>query len=257
MRNAIVFSLVLLLVTLLRSQHQITVPMRTTDYGVYYVPAVVNGDSLEFTFDTGAYAVMIPRTVADSMIARDALLPEDVIGPSCGTVANGSLLYGIKVNIRSFIFGGVEFKDVEADITNSNKFLLGQTLLQRFKSYRIDNTNHTLVAELSPTYEEGCYEGNCENGYGKYRLENGDHYWGYFVNGEFEGTGIVGYADGGGYLGFWKKSLMHGFGKCALRDGSILEGSWFFGERHGKFRWEKQNGEVEFLTYNYGEIINE
>jgi hypothetical protein len=199
MKKSIVLSFLILSTPLLIAHQQISIPMRNTDYGVYYVPAVVHGDSLEFTFDTGAYAVMIPRTVADSMIARDALLPEDVIGPSCGTVANGNLLYGIKVNIRSFVFGGIEFRDVEADITDSNKFLLGQILLQRFKSYRIDNTNHTLVAELSPTYEEGCYEGNCENGYGKYRLENGDHYWGYFVNGEFEGISIIGYADEGGY----------------------------------------------------------
>ncbi len=256
MKKSIVLSFLILSSTLLFAQQQITVPLRKIFSDVSYVSAVVNGDTLDFLFDTGSYIVMIPRSVADSMIARDALLPEDVIGPSCSIMANGKPLHGIKVNIRSFIFGGIEFKDVEADITETDQFLLGQSLLQRFKSYRIDNTNHTLVAELIPTYVERCVQGDCENGYGTYLFENGDTYWGDFINGEIDGNGIISYAKGEIYAGAWKKSYMHGYGKYVLRDNSTLRGSWFFGERHGKFRWEKKNGEVQHLTYNYGEVIS-
>ena len=257
MKKTSILIIFLLSFTPLFPQHQISVPMRTTDYGVAYVPAVVNGDTLDFLFDTGSYIVMIPRSVADSMIARDALLPEDVIGPSSGIMANGKRLYGIKVNIRSFIFGGIEFKDVEADITESNQFLIGQTLLQRFKSYRIDNVNNSLVAELHPTYKEGCAQGDCENGFGLYCFENGDSYWGNFVNGEYEGTGIFTYNSGDVYLGSWKKSYMHGFGRYFFTDNSYIQGDWFFGEKHGKFWWHKKDGEEIFLTYNYGEVIKD
>lgn len=91
-----------------------------------------------------------------------------------------------------------------------------------------------------------CLSGNCVNGNGLFRFNNGDTYngtWynnqpngkgiyifaskeryeGDFVKGKFEGQGIMRYPDGVRYIGGWRNNKKHGQGKMVATDGNFFK----------------------------------
>jgi predicted aspartyl protease len=64
-------------------------------------------------------------------------------------LADGSTTQSATFKIRSLRIGELIIEDVKASVTPSHaSLLLGQSFLERFKSWSIDNTTHELLLEL-------------------------------------------------------------------------------------------------------------
>lgn len=78
--------------------------------------------------------------------------------------------------------------------------------------------------------ENGCIDGDCEDGQGVYIYRNETKYKGYFKGSTANGKGICYYADGDIYLGNWKFHNFDGEGIMYKNDGTVEKGLWRNGE---------------------------
>ncbi|QNJ96987.1 MORN repeat-containing protein [Constantimarinum furrinae] len=82
--------------------------------------------------------------------------------------------------------------------------------------------------------DTGCTSGDCQNKYGYFKYSNGDHFVGFFKNGE-KYLGTYTFADGNKYSGMFNSSgQYHGTGRFFFADGSYYGGEWKNGKQHGK-----------------------
>ncbi len=79
----------------------------------------------------------------------------------------------------------------------------------------------------------GCIDGDCNQGHGIWRFDNGDMYVGSWNNGVKEGQGLYRYAHGAHYFGSWSSDMKHGHGTYQFANGARYDGGWFQGQRHG------------------------
>jgi aspartyl protease family protein len=115
--------------------------------GVRYVWIEVNGIKLRFIFDTGASNICISPAEATVLYRQGTLQKEDILSTQYFQDATGRISEGTKINIRNIKIGNSELTNVEATvIDNVNApLLLGQSVLERFGSYEIDNTNNVII----------------------------------------------------------------------------------------------------------------
>jgi clan AA aspartic protease (TIGR02281 family) len=145
---AAVILAVVILSSVLILDKKTTVKMKEEN-GVCYVPMKINGQELEFVFDTGASSICISTLEAYMLIKNGTLLRGDVIGEEQFVDATGNVSVGARINLHSVQLGKRELKDVEAIvIENPNaSCLLGQTVLSRFGAYKIDNAKKEIIFE--------------------------------------------------------------------------------------------------------------
>ncbi len=78
--------------------------------------------------------------------------------------------------------------------------------------------------ELVPT--SGCISGDCANGNGTYKFNNGDIYVGDWKNSMRTGYGRYDWADGSYYIGFFSENNLHGKGSYYSADGTKMIGTF-------------------------------
>lgn len=117
--------------------------------GVRYIRAKINGQELKFVFDTGASSICISALEAAVLVKNGILSREDVIGQNAFMDATGRVSVGATINLRTVTLGDRELKDVEAIIVDNPEAacLFGQSVLERFGSYTIDNTKGEIIFE--------------------------------------------------------------------------------------------------------------
>lgn len=71
-----------------------------------------------------------------------------------------------------------------------------------------------------------CAEGDCANGVGRFRFDDGSEYAGSWQGGRFHGEGTMCYADGAEYRGAWRSGKRHGRGTHIAPDGSEYCGTF-------------------------------
>lgn len=122
--------------------------------GVYKVPCQVNGLKMKFIFDTGAANVCISLTYAEMMLENGYLDESDFKGTSQATLADGSIIDNVVVNLRSVEIGGLTIENVSAIVvpTQNAPLLLGQSVIQRLGKVSIDGDN--LVIHNANIYSE-------------------------------------------------------------------------------------------------------
>lgn len=108
--------------------------------GTLSVPCTVNGLPLTYIFDSGAADVTISLVEANFMLRNGYLKKSDIGDRMVGSGADGGLIGGTTINIRSITFGGVTLKDVKATIieTQTAPLLMGQTAMNRYGTATID-----------------------------------------------------------------------------------------------------------------------
>ncbi len=108
--------------------------------GVYKVPCEVNGLKLKFIFDTGAASVCISQTYAEMMLENGYLDKSDILGKSQSTIADGSNIDNVVINLRKVEIGGLSLENVSAVVvpTQNAPLLLGQSVIQRLGKVSID-----------------------------------------------------------------------------------------------------------------------
>ena len=91
-----------------------------------------------------------------------------------------------------------------------------------------------LLALMNPAGGD-CLSGNCLNGYGKYVFhDGGTSYEGQFVNGRFNGIGILIRPDGATYKGQFSDNKFNGSGILILNGGARYVGGFKDGFYHGE-----------------------
>ncbi len=127
------------------------VPMKK-DGGVYVVPVSVNGlVTVDCIVDSGASDVNIPEDVFRKLVRAGTIRRDDFLGTEDYTLADGSTEHGRTYRLRSLKVGGIVVRDVTASVGgDGSSALLGQSFLERFGSWSVDNNRHALVLLGTP-----------------------------------------------------------------------------------------------------------
>jgi hypothetical protein len=117
--------------------------------GLLKAPALIDGKiPLLFAVDSGCSGIAIPEGVAELMFDEGLLKKRDVMGIARATMANGSTAPVIVIHVAALQVGGVVLKNVVVGVTpGPGELLLGQSFLNRFKSWSIDNSRQALVLQ--------------------------------------------------------------------------------------------------------------
>jgi clan AA aspartic protease (TIGR02281 family) len=115
--------------------------------GTYKVPVLINNAiTLKFIVDSGASDVSIPADVALTLFRTGTLKASDFIGVQKYEMADGSTLPSVRFRIKSLTVGNTVIEDVIGGIAPiRGSLLLGQSFLNRFKSWSMDNAEQALV----------------------------------------------------------------------------------------------------------------
>jgi clan AA aspartic protease (TIGR02281 family) len=116
---------------------------------VLVVPVEINGAmTLDFMIDSGASDVSIPADVFSTLKRTGTINESDFVGRRTYVLADGSRAESASFTIRSLRIQNIILNDVTGSVGPSQgPLLLGQSFLQRFKSWSIDNTKRELVLE--------------------------------------------------------------------------------------------------------------
>jgi clan AA aspartic protease (TIGR02281 family) len=130
----------------LRPSHTETL-LVTNEAGTFDVTASLNGSApMVFILDTGATSLVIPRDLADRLLAQSVLSPTDLVGNNTATLANGVKIAETVYKLHSVTIGGRTVHDVRCSVGPvGTGTLLGQAVLTKFRSWSIDNERHVLV----------------------------------------------------------------------------------------------------------------
>lgn len=115
--------------------------------GIYTMPCEVNGLQLRFIFDTGASDVSISLTEAIFMLKNNYLSQSDIKGSTYYQIANGDIVEGTTINLRTIKIGNKFLYNVNASIVHSTSspLLLGQSALSKIGKFSFDYSNNTLI----------------------------------------------------------------------------------------------------------------
>jgi len=131
-----------------------------------------------------------------------------------------------------------------------------------------------ILFSLEISADDVCESGDCQNGIGTLKYENGMVYsgnWknsqkngfgketfknfeyeGEFLNNEHDGKGTLIFPDGARYVGNFSKNEMQGKGCFTRPDGSYLDGDWVDSKPEGKIKSVLKNGTILIGDYKNG-----
>jgi len=114
---------------------------------------------------------------------------------------------------------------------------------------------------LYPMMKTATYSGQCNprtcNPHGFGTFDRGDSvYTGFFIDGRFNGYGMLKGKDGSLYRGDFKNGLEDGYG-IYQNDEYIYEGSWEGGLPHGEGRKKYADGKILIGEFKYGECLSD
>ena len=134
--------------TLTPNSNWIRVPLKK-DGGTFGVPVEINGTlTLEFIVDSGATDVSVPADVFLTLIRTGTIKEADLMAEQTYVLADGSKSKSITFMIRSLKVGDTIVKSVKGSVASPHgMLLLGQSFLERFRSWSVDNARRELVLE--------------------------------------------------------------------------------------------------------------
>ena len=122
------------------------VPM-VSQGGTFVVPVRINDQiTLNFVVDSGASDVSVPNDVVSTLVRTGTITDADFLGKQTYRLADGSTVPSQRFAIRSLKVGDKTLENVVGSISPSaSDLLLGQSFLNRFKSWSIDNDRRALI----------------------------------------------------------------------------------------------------------------
>lgn len=133
-----------------QSGDEIIVPFRNEN-GVKYVAVKVNGVGFEMIFDTGCSGALISVAEANYLYQKGKLSQDDIRGTAQSQIADGSVVENMVVNLKEVVINDqILCPNVKATVSaNINApLLLGNEILDRLATIKIDNENETLNFKL-------------------------------------------------------------------------------------------------------------
>jgi len=126
--------------------------------GTYQVPCKVNGIPMKFIFDTGATDVTISVTEAKFLLKQGLITKEDFIQNTNYQIANGDIIEGTKIYLKTIEIDGIILKNIPASIIYQQNapLLLGQSAIEKLGKYSIDDNKLIIenFTSINETYEE-------------------------------------------------------------------------------------------------------
>lgn len=109
--------------------------------GVYTIPVIVNGVSMEFVLDTGASTIVISSIEAAFLLKQGSITEDDINDTKYGKVADGSIIEGTSINIKKIQIGSKVIENIEAIVLNNLQapLLFGQSALKKLGKYSIED----------------------------------------------------------------------------------------------------------------------
>lgn len=123
------------------------VPITRKAGGTFNVDCSVNGLALNMIFDTGASDVSISKVEADFMLKNNYLSMSDIKGKQYYQTADGGISEGTVITLKEVRIGDAVLHNVDASVVKSQKapLLLGESVLQKFGTFTVDNINSKLI----------------------------------------------------------------------------------------------------------------
>jgi len=114
--------------------------------GVLTAPVTINDTvTLPFVVDSGASLVNISADVFRSLVVQKVITPADMRAPHQVRMADGSERMQPVFVIRSLRVGALTLDNVTGSVgPEAAPLLLGQTFLERFRSWSVDNSEQVL-----------------------------------------------------------------------------------------------------------------
>jgi predicted aspartyl protease len=115
--------------------------------GTYTVPVLINkAITLNFIIDSGSSDVSIPADVVMTLVRAGTIEDTDFIGRQTYKLADGTSVPSPTFRIRSLTMNKLVIENVKGSVAAAaGELLLGQSFLNRFKSWSIDNAKQALV----------------------------------------------------------------------------------------------------------------
>lgn len=115
--------------------------------GTFDIACQVNGLPLSMIFDTGASDVSISKVEADFMFKNNYISKDDIKGKRYYQTADGGISEGTVITLKEVRIGDAVLRNVEASVSKSQKapLLLGESVLQKFGTFTVDNINSKLI----------------------------------------------------------------------------------------------------------------
>jgi len=102
--------------------------------------------TLSAIVDSGASDMSVPTDVVLTLMRTKTITDQDFLGQQTYVLADGSKVPSQQFRIRSLKVGDRTVENVVASIASVNgEILLGQSFLNRFKSWSVDNEQHALI----------------------------------------------------------------------------------------------------------------
>ena len=110
------------------------------------MPAQVNGNmEIQFMIDSGASDVVIPDDVFRTLLRTGTISEADFLGTTTYVLADGSKVPGRRYILRKMQVGTYSVENVIASVGSMQSDpLLGQSFLQKFQSWTLDNDKEVL-----------------------------------------------------------------------------------------------------------------
>jgi clan AA aspartic protease (TIGR02281 family) len=127
------------------SGDSVTLPLIKSG-SIFYAKVIVNGHSEQYIFDTGASEFALKQSTYNQMVRNGNIQFKDRLPDRIYTLADGSIQKNKRCNIETIYFGNLKVDNVTAYIVPDNEpLLLGKSVMDKFKSWRIDNHSNTLI----------------------------------------------------------------------------------------------------------------
>lgn len=133
------------------SDNEVRIPYMEKD-GVKLLKCLINGTILtDMILDSGCTGALISIEEARYLAAKGALTENDYMGQTQSVIADGSIVEDAVFNIKSIVIADkIECTNVTVTVSsNSNApLLLGNEVLNRLPSWKVDNQNEEIVFTL-------------------------------------------------------------------------------------------------------------
>ena len=144
-------------------------------------------------------------------------------------------------DLKVFLSNGKVFR-LEGYYTTTKSFVYQP-------AFEDQNTNTTTT---STSATNKC-TGNCQDGWGYYKYNNGDYYHGFWKNGQYNDYGMYVWKGLGKYIGTWVNGKMQGFGVYLADNNDNVVGNYRDGELNG-LGWTVTGDEWKQGYYTNGKL---
>lgn len=125
-------------------QNNISVPIKKSG-GIHTIVVNIGGVNYTYIIDSGASEMLISKSMEIKLLDLGILRNSDFLPSKTFTLADGTEKIYRRAKLSSVRIADLRVEDIIVAITDDNSpLLLGKSFLDKFKSWKLNNTNNTL-----------------------------------------------------------------------------------------------------------------